>query len=431
MRRFVLIILISLSGMSYNAGAQLVRITPEELNFREVLVDSVAELEFTIENLAEEEYLIADVFPGDAENLSLNWTGRRVEALKVMDILRQIYSAVIHYFLDFGRDASSIQELENAGYLELPEYIRSIWTFSLIGRNSVSVIEAISLDEMPYGRDWAVIFGVATNAFDGFGTPVDDPQEPLRVMETMNNLNTAIINYSLDFEEEPESIEILLDNEYLFIPSGILNNWDFALVGENQADGINAVSTVHMADGAGLTIHYDIALGQCSGHRIPYQEFHDWLWSLGDRFWGVQENLTLSVSFRPDEPGEFSSEIMIVITQPGIAGADTLVLPVSGNGVLTVPDFSEDFPSKFSLLSTYPNPFNSTTTITYSLPQAYTVTLKMYDLSGRLVSQLINGRQEAGVHAAIVKADDWASGLYFVRLEAGREVFTRKVMLVR
>ncbi|MBT7618662.1 MAG: T9SS type A sorting domain-containing protein, partial [Calditrichaeota bacterium] len=52
-------------------------------------------------------------------------------------------------------------------------------------------------------------------------------------------------------------------------------------------------------------------------------------------------------------------------------------------------------------------------------------------LSGRLVSQLINGRQEAGVHAAIVKADDWASGLYFVRLEAGREVFTRKVMLVR
>ena len=88
-------------------------------------------------------------------------------------------------------------------------------------------------------------------------------------------------------------------------------------------------------------------------------------------------------------------------------------------------------PTEMKIISIAPNPFNPTTTITYGLPQASRVTLKMYDISGRLVSQLINGRQEAGVHAATVKADDWASGLYFVRLEAGGEVFTRQVMLVR
>jgi len=420
-----------MSIMSHNARAQLVGIIPEELNFREVLVDSVAELEFTIENLAEEEYLIATVFPDDAEHLSLNWTGERVEAVKVMDVLRQIYLAVIHYMLDYGHDAHSIQELENEGYLELPEYIRSIWSFSLIGSNPVTQIEAISLDEMPYGRGRAVVFDTGIGTFFGFGTPVGDPQEPLRVMEVMDNLATAISMYTQDYEEEPESIEILLDNEYLYIPPGILRNWGFALAGENPINGINAVSTEHMDDGAGLTVHYDIASEQCSGHRIPYQEFHDWLWSRGEIFRGSQENLTLSVSFRPIELVEFSSEITIVINQPGIEEADTLVLPVRGNGVLAVPEFTEDLPFKFSLLATHPNPFNSTTTISYSLPWASTVAVHMYDLSGRLVSEVFCGSQEAGIHTATVNADGWGSGLYFVRLEAGGEVFTRKVMLVR
>jgi len=88
-------------------------------------------------------------------------------------------------------------------------------------------------------------------------------------------------------------------------------------------------------------------------------------------------------------------------------------------------------PTEMKILSISPNPFNPTTTIHYSLPQASTVALKMYDLSGRMVSNLFNGRQEAGIQSATVNANTWASGLYFVRLEAGGEVFTRKVMLVR
>ncbi|MBT7619205.1 MAG: T9SS type A sorting domain-containing protein, partial [Calditrichaeota bacterium] len=98
---------------------------------------------------------------------------------------------------------------------------------------------------------------------------------------------------------------------------------------------------------------------------------------------------------------------------------------------LGVEENGRQIPVEFQLSSPYPNPFNSTTTISYSLPQTSNITLQVYDISGRLLSQLLNGRQQAGIHSSTVKADRWASGLYFVRLEASGWVFTQKIMLVK
>ncbi|MBT7617837.1 MAG: hypothetical protein HN590_11195, partial [Calditrichaeota bacterium] len=222
MYKLALTMIIIIGCIFQNVQAQLISITPEELNFREVMVDSVAELEFTIENLAEEEYLIATVFSDNPENFSLSWTGEEAEAVKTMDILRQIYSGVIRYHQDYGEDPSTVEELVNEGYLELPEFIHQRWILWLIGSNPVTQIEAISLDEMPYGVGHVILFDVGTGIYTGFGTPIGDPQEPLRVMEEMNSLETAIIQYTQDYGEGPESVGILLDNEYLVIPPSLL-----------------------------------------------------------------------------------------------------------------------------------------------------------------------------------------------------------------
>jgi hypothetical protein len=85
----------------------------------------------------------------------------------------------------------------------------------------------------------------------------------------------------------------------------------------------------------------------------------------------------------------------------------------------------------FGIDRIHPNPFNSTTTITYSLPMTSNITLKIYDISGRLVLQLFNGRQQAGIHSTTIEADGWATGLYFLRLEASGQLFIQKVMLIR
>ncbi len=88
-------------------------------------------------------------------------------------------------------------------------------------------------------------------------------------------------------------------------------------------------------------------------------------------------------------------------------------------------------PSEFGISSVYPNPFNSTTRITYGLPVSAPVSLKMYDLSGREVMKLAEGNKQAGIHQAILNAPDMPSGLYFVKLKASNHVFTQKVMLIR
>ncbi len=92
---------------------------------------------------------------------------------------------------------------------------------------------------------------------------------------------------------------------------------------------------------------------------------------------------------------------------------------------------NNEMPSHNFLTPAYPNPFNSTTTITYALRVASPVSLKLYDLSGRLIQTLFEEKRQAGVQTTILSAAELPSGLYFVRLSASGYVFRRKVMLVR
>jgi hypothetical protein len=93
--------------------------------------------------------------------------------------------------------------------------------------------------------------------------------------------------------------------------------------------------------------------------------------------------------------------------------------------------------SGLRLFPSYPNPFDRSTTIRYSLPHAGPVALRVYDVSGRVVRTLVDSKHmSAGEHFA-----DWtgeneagepaASGVYFYRVEAGRNVETRRMVLLR
>ncbi len=88
-------------------------------------------------------------------------------------------------------------------------------------------------------------------------------------------------------------------------------------------------------------------------------------------------------------------------------------------------------PSAFSLSQNYPNPFNPSTTIEYQLPSASAVKLEIFDALGRKITTLVNERQEAGKHQVQFKAAGLASGAYFYKLQAGNNVETRKMLLVK
>jgi hypothetical protein len=88
-------------------------------------------------------------------------------------------------------------------------------------------------------------------------------------------------------------------------------------------------------------------------------------------------------------------------------------------------------PERFKVSYPYPNPFNSTTRITLTLPQAGTVRVDLYDITGRLVRTLMHSTLSAGSHNIVVNGDGLASGIYLLKIANGRDVRARKLVLVK
>jgi len=88
-------------------------------------------------------------------------------------------------------------------------------------------------------------------------------------------------------------------------------------------------------------------------------------------------------------------------------------------------------PTNYSLAQNYPNPFNPVTTISYSLPLKSQVELVLYNTLGEEVIQLVNGEKEAGSYSVKLNATGLPSGIYFYRIQAGKYVETKKMLLLK
>ena len=88
-------------------------------------------------------------------------------------------------------------------------------------------------------------------------------------------------------------------------------------------------------------------------------------------------------------------------------------------------------PQQLQLRQNYPNPFNGTTLMEYELPRSGRVTLVLFDLTGRVVRQLVDTTQSAGVPRMLLSADRLASGLYFFRLTFEGESRIAKLQVVK
>jgi hypothetical protein len=91
----------------------------------------------------------------------------------------------------------------------------------------------------------------------------------------------------------------------------------------------------------------------------------------------------------------------------------------------------ENMARGFWLSQNYPNPFNPSTTIKYELPKASHVSLMVYDILGRKVSELVNEKRDAGVHEVMFEGMNLASGVYFYRLRAGSFVDVKRFILLK
>jgi len=156
-----------------------------------------------------------------------------------------------------------------------------------------------------------------------------------------------------------------------------------------------------------------------------------WFWNFGDD----QTSSLKDPAHTYGLPGSYS----VVLIGMGLSGADTLekadFITVT-EGSVAVDGKYEEIPSSFELTQNYPNPFNPETMISFQLPQSSIVSLRIYDITGRLVRTLADGYWRAGYHGSIWDTRDnlgneVAGGIYFYSLVAGEFRATRRMVLLR
>ncbi|MCK7523180.1 MAG: T9SS type A sorting domain-containing protein [Ignavibacteriales bacterium] len=87
--------------------------------------------------------------------------------------------------------------------------------------------------------------------------------------------------------------------------------------------------------------------------------------------------------------------------------------------------------NNFTLEQNYPNPFNPSTKISYSISERSNVSIKVFDMLGREVAELINSAKEAGSYEITFDASNLSSGLYIYTINAGNFSASKKMMLMK
>jgi len=88
-------------------------------------------------------------------------------------------------------------------------------------------------------------------------------------------------------------------------------------------------------------------------------------------------------------------------------------------------------PSDIMLFPNYPNPFNPETTFSFNIGSLKQTSLRIYDIQGRLIETLVQGKIEPGFYTMTWDASEVATGVYFVKLISGDKIKTRKIMVLK
>jgi len=126
-----------------------------------------------------------------------------------------------------------------------------------------------------------------------------------------------------------------------------------------------------------------------------------------------------------------SGAIMAWVDTRGIYASRVNSAGALGGTSVAVEETDDRIPGAFALMQNFPNPFNPSTTLSYSLSVSSRVDLRVFDLLGREVAELVNREQHPGTYTVAFDASGLASGMYFYRLTAGDFAQTKKLLLTK
>jgi hypothetical protein len=115
----------------------------------------------------------------------------------------------------------------------------------------------------------------------------------------------------------------------------------------------------------------------------------------------------------------------------GSSYMDVYLVKTLGDGTVSVSDDRNVMPITFALLQNFPNPFNPSTKIKYSVPRISHVQIKVFDVLGNEIETLVDEEKPAGAYELTWNAEGLPSGVYFYQLIAGSFVETKKMIFLK
>jgi hypothetical protein len=233
-----------------------------------------------------------------------------------------------------------------------------------------------------------------------------------------------------------EGYKLKTTNAFNFVipPDRSLPGWT---VNDNQYQQNQTVTADLQFNGVSTTqSHYLVgafANGVCIGSAQPEFLTSLNLYRVFITVHGDTANVNQPITFKvydTDNDIEYVPTYMPISVTP-----DTVVAQVQNPYIINVQTTTGvnalTYTDGFSLLQNVPNPFAKTTSIEYAVPSAQQVTLTLYDESGRLVKELVNGMQSAGNHKVSFEQENLQGGVYFYQMKSGEFVKTRRMLIMQ
>ena len=112
-----------------------------------------------------------------------------------------------------------------------------------------------------------------------------------------------------------------------------------------------------------------------------------------------------------------------------VVGANGTILRMSNT--TGIEDNTIKIPADFVLMQNYPNPFNPSTVIQFAIPTASNVKIEIFNITGEVVTTLVDEFRSEGYHVVAFDASGLSSGMYLYRISAGAFVSTKKMILMK
>jgi predicted lipoprotein with Yx(FWY)xxD motif len=260
------------------------------------------------------------------------------------------------------------------------------------------------------GYSWEWIANVPARYFDSYSLLVTSLYDSMGVDPGWQYfMVTAQTATQYIFYDSPVASGYSVDNLAPHSPSSLAGQHVFAPEGLALVWDMNAESDFsHFAVYRGTSEHFVPGPGNRLA-EVTASHYFDGGWRRGSGFY-----------YRVSAVDIHGNESTYALLSPDI---------VTGNDTPGTPDATY-------LAQNVPNPFNPTTRITFGLKESTRVSLRIYDVAGRLVRVLVEGDRPAGRYAELWNGCDAvgkaaASGMYFYRLDAGSFTQTRKMILLR